>query len=80
MPHQQCARSTHSLGHPPSRAAPKHQTAPLTEKRIRLAITGKTEDVPRLLTAYTKIAKVGEWIGLIAKQAGLDVPLKQTLF
>ncbi|MBD58928.1 MAG: hypothetical protein CL808_02235 [Citromicrobium sp.] len=27
-----------------------------------------------------EIAKVGEWIGLIAKQAGLDVPLKQTLF
>lgn len=26
-----------------------------------------------------EIAKVGEWIGLIARQAGLSVPLKQTL-
>ena len=42
-------------------AAPKHQTAPVTEKRVRLAITGKTEDLPRLLTAYTRIAKVGEF-------------------
>ena len=26
-----------------------------------------------------EIAKVGEWVGMIARQAGLDVPLRQTL-
>ena len=52
-------------------AAPKHQTAPLTEKRVRVAITGKTEDLPRLLTAYTRIARVGEFALVLkpAKQA-----------
>jgi hypothetical protein len=44
--------------------AARNQPTPkpaVTERRCRLAITGKTEDVPRLLTAYTKIAKVGEF-------------------
>ena len=48
--------------------------ADFTEKSIR------DREATHSAVVEDEIAKVGEWIGIIAKQAGLTVPVKQTLF